>query len=365
MDHNNSKNVSFSSNGSDLQTAAYIFTPAGSKAKLVLFLPALAAALIGFVGNSLILYFISRKQRVNRIQKSLFTKNLNLYIKSLALSDVLCTAVSFPLTCIQMYFDIFQNSWSCRIVRYFHIVFPVITTNNLVVISLEKHFSLKRVPRTFRVSTVRKLIFLAWVFGCVSTLLPVATFRGIRYDLNNTHFTVVCRYDKEYLPFRLTFLSFIVVEYVLPSILLIAINVSLSRRLWVFINVRSEILRPRNNLTKDKMRGTLLLIVITFAFIIPYFSYLAYVTYNMTAKPRLMDFQTDYVIRYGSGLLGFSNSEINFALYVAQMEDFRNFLRNLFCKSNTVGYELKGLKTNNKASAQQKIEVLNFQQTVS
>lgn len=153
MDHNISKNVSFSSNGSGLQTAGYIFTPAGSKAKLVLFLSALTTALIGFVGNSLILYFISRKQRVNRIQKSLFTKNLNLYIKSSALSDVLCTAVSFPLTCIQVYFDIFQNSWSCRIVRYFHIVFPVITTNNLVVISLEKHFSLKRVPRTFRVST--------------------------------------------------------------------------------------------------------------------------------------------------------------------------------------------------------------------
>lgn len=261
-----------------------------------------------------------------------------------------CAIVSLPLTCIQISLDLFQNHWGCKIVRYINIVFPIITIYNLVVIGIEKYLSLRRVPRTLKVSTVRKLIFLAWLAGFAVTLLPAATFRGIRYDLNATHFTVLCKYDREYLPFRIMFLLFIVLVYVLPSIFLIVVNISLIRTVW--IKVKMTISIQMNNPIKAKLRaakirGTFLLIAITFAFVIPYFTYLGYVTYNMIAKPEI-DFQTDYVIRFSSAVLAFSISAINFAIYVVQMKDFRVFLKKIVCGSSTDKHSVESCSTQGK-----------------
>lgn len=81
----------------------YIFTPAGSTIKQALVFSMVTVALIGFVGGSLILHFLPQNKQPTVIQSSRFIKNLNLYIKSLALSDILSTLVSLPLTCIQSF----------------------------------------------------------------------------------------------------------------------------------------------------------------------------------------------------------------------------------------------------------------------
>ena len=343
----------------------YVFTPAGYRRKLALLASMGTVGLLGFAGSCLILRFISSRKQALYLQSSRFMKNFNFYIQSLALSDMFSSIVSLPLNCIQIYFDLFQNHWGCKIVRYFNIVFPIITINNLVVIGIEKYLSLRRVPRTLKVSTVRKLIFLAWLAGFAITLVPAATFRGIRYNLNATHFTVICKYDREYLPFRLMFLSFTVVVYVLPSIFLIVVNISLIRTVWVKVKmtISIQVNNPiKAKLRAAKIRGTLLLIAITFAFVIPYFAYLGYVTYNMIAKPDI-DFQTDYIIRHASGVLAFSNSAINFAIYVVQMKDFRVFIRETVCGSSSVehsveSYPMQGttLETAQQAMEMDKIE---------
>lgn len=321
----------------------YIFTPAGYTTKFALLVSMGTVGLLGFVGGCLILCFVSSRKQALYLQSSRFMKNFNFYIQSLALSDMFCTMVSLPLHCIQIHFDLFQNHWGCKIVRYLNIVFPVITINNLVVIGTEKYLSLRRVPRTLKVSTVRKLIFLAWLAGFAITLVPAATFTGIRYDLNATHFTVICKYDREYLPFRLMFLSFTVVVYVLPSIFLIVVNISLIRTVWVKVKmtISIQVKNPiKAKLRAAKIRGTFLLIAVTFAFVIPYFAYLGYVTYNMIAKP-VIDFQTDYIIRHASGVLAFSNSAINFVIYVVQVKDFRVFLRKIVCGSSCVEHAVE------------------------
>ena len=339
----------------------YIFSPAGYTTKLSLLVSMGTVGLLGFVGSCLILCFISSRRQALYLQSSRFTKNLNFYIQSLALSDMFSAIVSLPLTCVQIYFDLFQTHWACKIVRYINIVFPIITINNLVVIGMEKYLSLRRVPRTLKVSTVRKLIFLAWLAGFAITLVPAATFRGIRYDLNATHFTVICKYDREYLSFRLMFLSFTVVVYVLPSIFLIVVNISLVRTVWVKVKmtISIQVKNPiKARLGAAKIRGTFLLIAITFAFVIPYFAYLGYVTYNMLAKPDI-DFQTDYIIRYASGVLAFSNSAINFAIYIVQMKDFRVFLKKIVCGSSFVEHSVESypMRGTTLVTAQQAMEM--------
>ena len=316
----------------------HAFTPAGYTTKLALLLSMVIVGVVGFVGGCFILYFVCTRKQPLYLQSNRFIKNFNLYIRSLALSDMLSAMVSLPLTSIQIHVDLFQSTWACKIVRFFNIVFPVVTINNLVVIGVEKYFSLRRVPRPLCAATVRKLILFAWFAGAAMTIFPSATFARIRYDLNETHYTVICKYDREYLPFRIMFLSFTVLVYVLPSIFLVVVNISLIRTVWfkVRMTVSIQVDNPiRAKLRAAKVRGTFLLIAITFAFVIPYFAYLGYITYNMIAKPDI-DFQTDILIRYASAVLALSNSAINFVIYVVQMKDFRVFLGNLICGSSPV-----------------------------
>ena len=229
LDFCNDSNPFALGNCSGPSPSIYIFTPAGSTTKLALVFSMLTSGVVGFVGGSLILYFLSQNKHPTARS---FMKNLNLYIKSLALSDILCSLVSLPLGCLQISFDLFQTHWACKIVRYFNIVFPIVTIYNLVVIAIEKHLSLRRVPRTLTASTVRKLILFAWFAGFAIVLLPAATFTGLRQDLNETHYTVLCKYDKHHLPSRIIMVSFTVLVYYIPCIFLTVVNVTLIRKVW-------------------------------------------------------------------------------------------------------------------------------------
>ena len=133
-------------------TRAYVFVPASSTTKLIIFLLLVVVGTVGFIGNSLIYFFISTKsRRFSYLQSSMFVRNFNFYVKSLALSDILSCSISLPLIYIQLMFDVFQQGWPCRIVRYLNLLFPSVTINNLIVISTERaegHF-VAHAPRKF------------------------------------------------------------------------------------------------------------------------------------------------------------------------------------------------------------------------
>ena len=118
--------------------AIYVFTPAPYAAKQFLAFFLFFFDGIGLVGCCLIFYFLWKKPRKNPVRAYSFAQNLTMYVRSLCLSDLLSCAVSMPLVCLQMSLDVFQSGWACKIVRYLNFVFPAITINNLVVISLEK-----------------------------------------------------------------------------------------------------------------------------------------------------------------------------------------------------------------------------------
>ena len=255
-----------------------------------------------------------------------------MYIKSLALSEILSGMVSVPLLCIQTSFDIFQSGWGCKIVRYFNFIFPAITINNLVAISVERFLSTRKVPYAFTFSTVRKMIIIAWVSGLVVMLCPTAAFDGMRLELNKTHFTVICKNDENFFPFKVTLILF-PLQYALPGLIITYVNVSLIKTVWA--RSRKQIGSKSSNAFKASLRatrikGTTLLIALTFAFIIPYFLYVTNLAYTQIAKPR-RDFSTDYIMRSTAGGIAVCfSSVLNFAIYFAQMKAFRDFLKKLF-----------------------------------
>ena len=316
----------------------YVFSPVGATTKWALCALFSSIGCLGFFGNCLLLYFLWKKPKGNPIQRSRFVQNFNLYVRSMSLSDILCCAVSLPLICIQILFDVFQSGWPCKLVRYVNFIFPAITINNLVVISLEKYLSTRANPRTFSAATVQKVIIFAWVVGLLFMLFPAAAYDGIRVDLNDTHFTVVCRNDPNFYPFKIIFVV-LPVQYLLPGIFITYINICLMKTVWVRGN-RNVGNGPLNNAFKAKMRavrirGISLLITITFTFIISYFVFLGYQIANTLLAHSNRDFSTDFIFRYASGSIAYLNCVTDVIIYFVQMKDFREFLRKRLGRSGS------------------------------
>ena len=311
-----------------ITSLVYVFAPADFSIKLVLVVLFAIFGVIGLVGNILILYFLSKKKSVPFLQASLFLRNFNLYMRSLALSDILSSLIKGVVICIEIMYDVFQKGWPCKISRCIGGTFYLITVNNLIVISTEKFLSTRGVPKTFSGSTVRKLVYAAWLSGFFVGLFPAATLKGVRHDINATHYTMVCKPDTSYLPTRVIIVGFALIQLVIPSIALICMNIIIARRIWKGSKKRIDI--QRDNAIRARMRShqikkTSLLITVTIAFVIPYSSILYYTAFVAVAKPSL-DFQEDFVIRHFCWVLVFSSSAINFIIYLVQMKDFHVFL---------------------------------------
>ena len=316
-----------------ITASVYVVTPVGFDTKLILFVLFLIVGVIGLVGNILILYFLSKKKTVPFLQSSPFLRNFDLYMKSLALSDILSCSISVPLASVEIMYGVFQSGWPCRTVRYINVTFTFITINNLIAISVERFLSTRDVPKTFSVTSVRKIVYVAWIAGFLVSLAPAATMNGIKYDINATHYTVVCKPDTSYIPYRVTFASVVLIQYVLPSIALIGINIILARRVWKRRKGRVDILKDnaiRARVRLHQIKTTNLLIIVTLAFVIPYSLLLYYLAYAAIVKSSL-DLRVDFVLRYSGAVLVFSNSAVNFFIYLVQMKDLRVFLKEVIC----------------------------------
>ena len=330
---NNQSSVTNSTAAAAITASVYVVTPVGFDTKLIIFVLFLIVGVSGLVGNILILYFLSKKKSVPFLQSSSFLRNFDLYMKSLALSDILSCSISVPLASVEIMYDVFQSGWPCRTVRYISVTFTFITINNLIAISVERFLSTRTVPKTYSVTSVRKIVYAAWIAGLIVALAPAATMNGIRYDINGTHYTVVCKPDTRYLPYRATVVSVVLIQYFLPSIALIGINIILARRVWKIRKRRVDVLQDnaiRARMRSHQIKTTNLLIIVTLAFVIPYCLLLYYSAYVAIVKPPL-DVQVDFVLRYSSAVLIFSNSAVNFVIYLIQMKDFRVFLKQVLC----------------------------------
>lgn len=171
---------------------------------------------------------------------------------------------------------------------------------------------------------MKRVVKLSWLAGFLFTLIPASTFKDIRFDLNQTHYTWVCRYDDSYFPFRIMLLSFTTLQYIIPGFITVVINVLLIKTLWA--NVRgSRVHIQRDNAIKIFRRAAAI------QFVLPYLFYYGLVVYNnVTKTDHRLDFKTDLAVRSGSALIAFSNSAINVMIYIMQMRYFRLYLKKAF-----------------------------------
>ena len=301
----------------------YVFTPAGLDVKLTVSALIVVAAAAGFAGNLCVLRFTNNEEKKPMGARS---STLNFFIRSLALSDVLGSLIGAPFVIVHLNFDVLLTKWSCRITRFFQIVFIVITNYNLVVIAVERYICTCRpTSRPLSSRTVRKAVKAAWLLGFLLSLGFSYSIDAIRVDLDSTQYTLTCEYEYGNRVAMLTQLVRSLLGYILPSIILIFTCISIWRMLC-----KQERITPGASSNPEvinkwrimRKKITIQLLVIIIAFAVPYSFFVAYAVFKAIFLPS-MDFKTDYTIRAVATLLAYLNGCANFAIHLSQLVGFR------------------------------------------
>ena len=313
------------------QNKQYVFTPVGLDVKLTISVLFALAAAVGLTGNLCVLRFTNNEEK--KPVRARQSSNLNFFIRSLALSDVLGSLIGAPFVLAQINSNALMTEMGCKVSRYFQTLFILITIYNLVVISVERYICTCRPTfRPLSLKTVKKAVKGAWVFGVLAALVFSYPVELIRIDLDSTRYTLTCAYNyddpasKVAQGFRSLF------TYVLPSIILVVTCTCIARMLWVKkvdeanTSNESEVNRTWRQRRK---KVTTQLTVIIIALIVPYLSFFIIHTLKAMFNPSV-DFKRDYASRIVATLLIYLNSPINFVIHLKHLTGFRRDLKGYF-----------------------------------
>ncbi|EDO43269.1 predicted protein [Nematostella vectensis] len=277
----------------------YKFNPIPAPTKAVLASLLAFSGVTGIIGNTLVLVLENRKRKAANTpsKRRAFERCLTLYfLKSLALTDLLCSIVDVPMTVVYIYADIFNKNWQCIVFHFPLFGFPIITITNLVVISLERYMAVFYPFRAPTRAFAKNLVITAWIVGgilCVVLTLAAKKRLGEASKLS--------RYTSK------------------------------RRR-----EIRNHTTRVDGNSSQTwRFKDTQMFVNVIFAFCIPYSVYFVYNSVKRFAALQV-NYELDYVVRLLAGILGFSNSALNPIIYFSSSTLFRTDLKNMMVSRRTV-----------------------------
>ena len=304
----------------------YLFMPISLAARATICSIMTVICIVGAIGNLSLIPFSKRAQR-KRDQRGTALNNMYLFLRSLAISDLLA-AISGPLVWFELFGDVFETNWGCRMRRYSSLVVHVITIYNLVAVAFERYNCIcHSTGKLSGARLTRQLIKAAWLLGFLVSLLPMPSFQGVHMDLNETHYTVICWRDSSYTPYVLMLQICIVIAYIIPLIFLIVTSYRILQVMRAQASYRLAL--PGNNVpekvlteTRKQSKATRTLMILIATFVAPYLMFMAYHTVVTIFKPSL-NFATKFMIVHVSVILGFLNVPVNFCIHLMQLPAFR------------------------------------------
>ena len=322
------RNHSSSINDSIMIEEHYVFTTVGFTFRLILCVLLVLTAIVGCAGNVLVFRFARETQRKRKNQIARFApRQFCFFIQSLAISDVLAVCIAVPLLCTELFVPIVNDNWPCKVVRYVYMVFPTITSFNLVVIGLERYLGVCYPTKCLSHVKAQRLVKGAWILGAIIPLFAVSTYKPVYHKLSETQYKLICEHYSSDIVARILRASHGLLVYVLPIIFLFFTSVSILRLIWTRKTDGTQGNTTRND-QKKKKRATTLLVAIILAFILCYAPPMLYPMYRILIKPSV-DLQTETVFRGIRVILMYINSPLNFCIHLVQLPGFYSSLKSI------------------------------------
>ena len=323
------RNLSSSSNDSITIEEQYVAfsTTVGLAYKLILCVLLVLTAIVGCVGNVLVFRFARQTQRKQKQQTPKFAPSqFCFFVQSLAISDVLVVCIAVPFLFTELFVEIVNDNLPCKVVRYVYMVFPAVTSFNLVVIGLERYLDVRYHTRSLSHKTAQKLVKGAWILGAMISL-PVSTMKPLYHRISKKQYTINCKHDSNDTVARIFNASYGFLVYVLPIAFLLFTSLSILRVIWT-MKIDGTHGKTTRNDQKKKKRATTLLVAIILALILCYAPSAFYPLYRILFK-KSVDLQTERVLRGTSVLLWYINSPVNVCIHLVQLPGFYSHLKNI------------------------------------
>ncbi|XP_048587350.1 allatostatin-A receptor [Nematostella vectensis] len=296
---------------------------------------------IGFIGNTLVLVFERKKRKAadTPSKRRAFERSLTLYLlKSLALTDLLCSVINPPLR-LNLMDEKHTANWHCVVNNITLFCFPIITVFNLVVISLDRYMAVFHPFHTFTCAFAKKLVIAAWIVGAILAVVLTLPIKNMYIELDDNVYTFSCIVSSNEVWEKVVFGVITLLVYLVPNAIMFYTAVTVSR----FLRKRSREIQASANIHSNNSQGrrfkdTKMFINAFFAICIPYSTYFVYNLVKRFAGLEL-SYELDFTIRMSGGVLATFNSCINPMIYLFSYKDFRRELRNIICPRQVVNDE--------------------------
>ncbi|XP_072038926.1 QRFP-like peptide receptor isoform X3 [Amphiura filiformis] len=285
---------------------------------------------LALVGNALVVIVISRKRSMQTV--------INLFILSLAISDLLIVVFCIPFTLIDaLTVDWVLGSFMCKALNYITMVAIVASVLTLTAIAFERHHAICYPLRSRMIQSPKRaalLLSILWGFSLILVSPLLIVLRVTEHDdvlaLKKYKFCQEIWRNKQQ---KKRFTIFLVVFlYIIPLITMIILYIRVAHRLWIRKAIAPGDV-PQNNASRAcslryKKRATKMLVTVVVLFAI------CWLPYHIVSLARdfsyLEDISPNRLMLAVVQLIAFSNSFNNPVVYVFLNDNFkRNFIKTL------------------------------------
>ncbi|XP_076293120.1 allatostatin A receptor 1 [Lasioglossum baleicum] len=272
--------------------------------------------ILGFVGNCLVVTVVAANPGMR--------STTNILIINLAVADLLFVIFCIPFTATDFVLPFwpFGNIW-CKIVQYLIIVTAFASVYTLVLMSLDRYLAVVHPITSISWRTESRAILaicIAWaIIFAIST--PALVVHGEFQDEGNSSSTnlTACRVLPHY-DWPLFQVSFFLMSYLLPLLLICFFYICMLVRLWRRSRVTAESRRGRRRVTR-----LVLVVVGVFAF--------CWCPIQVILVRKSLDVYplttTSIMVQIASHILAYMNSCINPFLYAFLSDSFRKAFRKI------------------------------------
>ena len=283
------------------------------------------AAVVGFLGNGLVIAVILRAKKLRSV--------MNRFILHLAISDLIVSVLAIPLfLSVNFKTDIASHSYSlplCKIARFFQYLSPEASMTLLITIGWNRHQAVVHPLNIMSYGRANKLILSAWIYALVAVApslyltelkeTPVDPYTNLTYCATIPATTLS----------GLIYVMFLgLFGYLIPLASLIILYGKIYRTVWRRKSGQLGDSRPVEAFIRSRKKVLKMFLTVIFVFLVTWLPLLIYISaIEWTVKQT--DSHVDYV-RLITYSLGLCNSICNPFIYALFNAKFRAGCQEMF-----------------------------------
>ncbi|XP_077999721.1 QRFP-like peptide receptor [Glandiceps talaboti] len=302
-----------------------------SSARTVLTIFYVLIFVVGLLGNGLVIVVVAANKSMQTVT--------NVFIVSLAISDIMIAVLSVPFTLVEASTaEWVMGLFMCKLVNFITVLSLVSSVLTLSCIAIDRYYAICQPLKTRIIHTTAravKLLIFVWVAAVIiaSPLLFVHQLRIMSGVVTDDTY-VLCTESWQYQEQKITYTVFLVaITYVVPLSLMIVLYLRIYHQLWVKNNVGPTNLGQQNVLTtiKYKKKATKMLILVVVLFFVCWTPY--QVVTVRREFPPFKDNETNRLVLALITLVALSNCCLNPIVYTFLNVNFKkSFVATLKCK---------------------------------